>query len=118
MNLTTTRRALHAVAELVLAGPQYRQSGTIRLRITPGGFGTVAAPDLRVDGAGLVANGQRWPIGGHSCAELAAHAGLQTSPLNDVYHDATGTDPDQALDVDPEAAAWLARCWTAGEAAL
>jgi hypothetical protein len=36
--LVLTRQSLHGVAELVLAGPQYRQSGTIRLRAVPGGF--------------------------------------------------------------------------------
>ena len=40
--LVATRRALHAVAEQVLAGPQYRSAGTIRLNITPGGFGQVS----------------------------------------------------------------------------
>ena len=37
-----TRRSLHGVAELLLAGPQHRAHGTIRLRVTPGGFGGVA----------------------------------------------------------------------------
>ena len=41
-----TRRSLHGVAELVLAGPQYRTSGSIELRVTPGGFATTVAPDL------------------------------------------------------------------------
>ena len=40
-----TRRSLHGVAELVLAGPQYRTSGSIELRVTPGGFATTVAPD-------------------------------------------------------------------------
>jgi hypothetical protein len=43
-NLTATRRALHGVAELVLAGPHYRAGGSIRLRLTPGGFGTMIGP--------------------------------------------------------------------------
>jgi hypothetical protein len=37
------------ICAAVLAGPQYRRSGTIRLRVTPGGFATVAEPSLRVD---------------------------------------------------------------------
>ena len=36
--LTATMLALHGVAELLLAGPQYRASGTIRLRVEPGGL--------------------------------------------------------------------------------
>ena len=42
--VVATRRSLHAVAERVLAGPQYRAAGTIRLRVTPGGFGTPRFP--------------------------------------------------------------------------
>ena len=49
-----TRRSLHGVAELVLAGPQYAASQSIRLCVTPGGFGTVTTPDLRVEGLELV----------------------------------------------------------------
>ena len=48
-----TRRSLHGVAELVLAGPQYAASQTIRLCVTPGGFGTVATPQVRVEGLEL-----------------------------------------------------------------
>ena len=44
----TTRVSLHAVAEYLLAGPQYKQHQTIRLRVTPGGFATITGPDLRV----------------------------------------------------------------------
>ncbi len=51
--LTVTRRSLHAVAEQLLAGPQHRTQGTIRLRIAPGGFGQIAGP-WRVDGGELV----------------------------------------------------------------
>ena len=54
MDLTRTRTALHGIAELLLAGPQYAASGTIRLRALPAGIATVAAPDLRLEGAELV----------------------------------------------------------------
>jgi hypothetical protein len=59
--LVATRRSLHGVAEPVLAGPQYRRCGSVELRATPGGFGTVAQPDLRVDRTDLVAGGRRLP---------------------------------------------------------
>jgi len=39
-SLAVTRRSLHGVAELVLAGPQHGRGGGIRLRVVPGGFGT------------------------------------------------------------------------------
>ena len=38
--LAATRRSLHGVAELVLAGPQYRATGRLRLGMVPGGFAT------------------------------------------------------------------------------
>src|SRR4051794_752965 len=68
--LVATRRALHAVAEQVLAGPQYRSAGTIRLTVTPGGFGQVKGP-LRVEGDELVGERGRVPLRG-TTTELAA----------------------------------------------
>src|ERR1700712_326802 len=53
--LVPTRLALHAVAELVLAGSQHHASGSIRLRVTPNGFATVGLPSLRVVGTDLLA---------------------------------------------------------------
>jgi hypothetical protein len=61
--LTATRRSLHAVAEQLLAGPQYRDSGTIRLRVAPGGFAQVKGSD-RVEGADLVVGSRRVPLSG------------------------------------------------------
>jgi len=116
--LAKTRRSLHAVAELVLAGPQYRRSGTIRLRVTPGGLATVTDPEVRVDGVRLVAGGQQWSIAGHSCAELGEAIGRPLSSLKDVYHDATDVSELEPLDVHPASAGLLVRCWVAGDAAL
>ena len=118
MELATTRRALHAVAELVLAGPQYRSSQTIRLRVVDGGVGTVNAPDLRIVG-GVVTNGEvQVPIGGATCASIAAAFGLEPHPLGDVYSDTTGVPADQQLEVDGAAAAQLTAAFVAGDAAL
>ncbi len=61
--LAATRRALHGVAESVIAGPQYRADGTIRLKVTPDGFAGVTSP-LRVQGKELVGPDGRWPLGG------------------------------------------------------
>jgi hypothetical protein len=116
--LAATRRSLHAVAELVLAGPQYRRSGTIRLRVTPGGIATVTDPSLRVDGLHLVAGDHQWAIDGRSCADLAGALDFQASSLKDVYHDTTDVSETEPLDVDPAAAEWLMRCWAAGDEAL
>jgi hypothetical protein len=117
-HLEATRHSLHAVAELVLAGPQHRRSGTIRLLISPGGFRTLTDPELRVDGVDLVAGATRLAISGSSCAELAAAAGIDVGAPRDLYHDGSGAGPDEVLRVDPDAARWLEDCWAAGDAAL
>jgi hypothetical protein len=114
--LTTTRRSLHGVAESLLAGPQYRAHGTIRLRITPGGFGGAISPE-RVAGAELVWPGGRTPLAG-SCRELAERVGVEAGPPEGVYGDTTGFGLDAALSVDPEAAAVLADWFARGDAAL
>src|SRR5215470_17212087 len=89
----TARRALHGVAELVLAGPQYRRSGTIRLRPVPGGFGTTAEPDLRIDGPFLVAGDRRLALSGTNARELAEAAGVEVGPPG-IYSDGSGVSPD------------------------
>jgi len=115
---TGTRRALHGVAELLLAGPQWRASRSIELRVVPGGFGTVTDPDVRVDGTELVHNGQRIALRGTSYAELGAAAGLDVGNLADVYPDGSGAGPGDPVRVEPSAAAYLAECLAAGDAAL
>jgi len=53
-----TRRTLHAIGETVLAGPQHRLTGTIRLYAAPGGFrtGPLGSPErfIAVRGIDLV----------------------------------------------------------------
>src|SRR5881397_3350078 len=101
-DLTTTRRALHAVAELVLAGPQYRAHGDIRLRVRPGGFGTVVGPDIRVAEACVVRDDVIVPIDGATPATIAKELGLAASPLTDVYHNGANAGPDDVLAADPQ----------------
>jgi hypothetical protein len=113
-----TRRALHGIAELVLAGPQHSLNGKIRLRVTPGGFGTVFEPDLRVEGVHLIAAGQRLPVNGRTYAELAAAAGVEARALTEVYSDGPGITPDEVITVDADAAAHLANCFALGQEAL
>jgi len=112
----TTRRSLHGVGELLIAGPQHRARGTIRLRATPGGFGGVAV-GLRVEGTDLVWDGGRAPLAG-TYRDLAAAAGVQPGPPEGVYHDTSGVDPDEAIVVDPAAAAELADWFARGDAGL
>ncbi|MEV4612472.1 hypothetical protein AB0K43_07715 [Kitasatospora sp. NPDC049258] len=113
-----TRRALHAVAELVLAGPQYRTSGTIRLRASLGGFATRAAPDLQVVGADLVAPGQRIFLERTSCAELAAALGVTAGAPEGLYPDGSRVRPEEVIEADPPAAHRIAQAFAIGDAAL
>ncbi len=114
--LVGTRRSLHGVAELLLAGPQYRAHGTIRLRVTPGGFGCVVNP-ARVEGARLVWPGGQVALVG-SCRELAAALVVDPAPPEGLYADTSGVDPDDELAVDPGAAGLLADWFARGDAAL
>ena len=114
--LVATRRAWHAVGERLLAGPQYREHGTIRLRITPGGFGQVKGP-WRVEGADLVGDGVRVPLRG-TIADVAAAAGIEPGVPEDLYSDHAELDVDDAIEVDPAAATELADWLARGELAL
>ncbi len=114
--LVATRRALHGVAELVVAGPQFRTQGSIELRVGPGGFGGLVSP-VRVDGADLVWDGGRTPLRG-TCRELATASGQELSDLSDVYADGSGIDPDEPLAVDSQALDLLLGWFVRGDAAL
>lgn len=116
--LQTTVRALHVVAELVLAGPQFRASGSIELAVRPVGFGTTAPPDLRVEGAELVAASGRWPIRGTTPAELADAVGVDVGEPADLYGDGSHGAADEPLDADADDARWVAECYARGDAAL
>lgn len=118
--LVATRGFLHGVAELLIAGPQYRAHGTIRLRVTPGGFGGVKS-NVRVDGRGdppeLVWDGGRAPLAG-TCRELAATAGIDIGRPEGVYTDTSALDPDTPLAVDPAAAEVICDWFGVGDAGL
>ena len=115
--LEQTRLALHGIAELVLAGPQFDRSQDIRLRVTPGGFGTVTEPDLRVDGLELVTPGSRLPLAG-TLTGLARAVGVEARPLRDVYAGGPDFEPDAPLVVDAAAAEILLDAFATGDAAL
>jgi hypothetical protein len=116
-DLRDTRRALHGVAELIIAGPQYRRSGTIRLRARPGGFGATAEPDVRVDGAELIAGDVQIPLRG-TYRELATAVGVDVGRPAGLYHDGSGAQPDDAVGLDETTAMYLARCLALGDEAL
>jgi hypothetical protein len=116
MDLIGTRRSLHGVAELLLAGPQYRRAGTVRLHVTPGGFGQVDGP-LRVEGAELVWEGGSAPLTG-TFAELAARAGVEPGVPEGVYPDHSGVALDDEIVVDEAATRLLLGWFGTGEQAL
>ena len=112
-----SRRALHGVAELILAGPAYARDGDIRLRPTPGGFGVWAQPGPRVDGVELVERTRRVPLSG-TVQALADAAGVAPRALTDVYADGSGVGLADAIEVDAEAAELLAAAFADGDRAL
>ena len=113
--LTATRRSLHAVAEQLLAGPQHRREGTIRLRITAGGFGQVVGP-WRVEGAELVGPDRRVPLTG-TIADVARAAGVEAGAPT-LYADHADLAHDAPLAIDPTAAAEVAGWFARGDAGL
>ena len=114
----STRRSLHAVAELVLAGPQHAQTGEISLRALPGGFGTTHTPDLRVDGTDVVGAEATVGITGLTPAALGRAVGVEARGLADLYPDGSGVGLDDVLEVDADAAAAVADAFAAGDAAM
>ncbi|MEW2353975.1 hypothetical protein [Spirillospora sp. NPDC029432] len=116
---TTTRRALHGVAELLMAGPQHRESGTIRLAVTPGGFATAAGPRLRVAGTELVAGDRAIPMNGTTFRELAAAAGITDpgAPAG-LYRDGSGAGLDDPIGIDAGAAGAVHTGFARGDEAL
>lgn len=116
--LDTARRSLHGVAELLLAGPQYRNSGTIRLAVDEQGFGTVTTPELRVQGTEFVAGDREIPLNGATCREVAAAAGIEPGAPQDLYEDGSGIGLDDTLGVDAAAASYIELCFRQGQEAL
>lgn len=116
--LETTRSSLHAVAEFLLAGPQFEMSRTIRLQATPDGFGTITEPALRVAGTVLVVGDRELDLHGHTVSEVAQVAGLEARSLADVFTDGCGLGVDHRLTVDSSAAAVIAEAFRRGDEAL
>jgi hypothetical protein len=117
--LAATRRGLHGVAELVLAGPQYRAIGKLRLRVVTGGFATIGIPELRADGARVVgAGGVAVAIDGRTPRALGAELGVTAGRPEGVYGDGSGVSPDEVLAIDPDQAAVIMGALTLGHDAL
>jgi hypothetical protein len=116
-----TRRALHAVAEQVVAAAYWHATTHIGLRPTPRGFGTPvfgASERVRVDATALV-HEQAGATRRHELTTLSAASAFVGVPLGapTVYPAATHLAPDAPLAVDRDAALALAD-WFALSAAL
>jgi hypothetical protein len=117
--LVTTRRALHGVAELVLAGPQHASADTVRLRVVPGGLATSAVdPASRLVGSRVERGTLSASVDGSTPRDLAAALGLVARTLDHVYRDGSGVGLDEALHVDEDAVRCLTDAWSAGDEAL
>ena len=117
-DLVATRRSLHAVAELLLSGPQHATSGTIRLTPQAGGFATIAAPSVRVEGGRLTHEDRSVDLDGRSVAEVAEAAGLTAQAPDGLYADGCGLDADHVLEIDDASAAEIANAFERGDRAM
>jgi hypothetical protein len=113
-----TRRSLHGVAELILAGPQYAACQEISLKVTPDGFGTTHSPDIRVVGVEIITEDSRAPIDGLTPRRIGEALGIEPRGLAEVYQDGSGVELDDLLAVEAEAARVLAQAYAVGDAAL
>jgi hypothetical protein len=117
--LATTRRSLHAVAELVLAGPQYRAIGKLRLQVIPGGFATIAAPELQVVGTQVTdAGGVAAAINGQTARAIGAELGVTAGPPEGAYDGGSDVGPDQMLTIQAGQAAVVMGALSLGHDAL
>jgi len=98
-----TRRALHGVAELLVAGPQYRAHGTIRLTVDGEGFAGAVLP-VGVHGGDLFWRGGHAALNGRTCAELGALASVDPGVPAGLYRDTSGVGLDEPLTVDVDTA--------------
>jgi hypothetical protein len=111
-----TRRQLRGVAESLIAGPQYRSAGTVRLAVRPDGFAGVAIP-FAVRGTELILPNDAVPLAG-SLAEVAAMAGVDVGPPDGAYDLVDPLPLDANLKIDARAAEWLYRSHYAGGHAI
>jgi hypothetical protein len=117
--LATARRSLHAVAELVLAGPQYRATGKLRLQVIPGGFATIGTPELRAVGTQVTGpGGVAVAIDGRTPRAIAADLGVTVGRPEGTYDGGSDVDPDEKLTLQPDQADVIMGALSLGRDAL
>jgi hypothetical protein len=104
-SFAATRDALHRLAVYVISPAQRLANGEIIMRATPGGFSTFpfAGRVVGVDGAELVVDGARGPIGSLNDAARAVGMAVDVRQQEQFDVPAHG-DLDEPLAVDPDAA--------------
>jgi hypothetical protein len=108
---------MHGIAEGVMAGPQFRRSGTIRLAATADGIATVADPRLLLTPTGLQGPaGATVPLSG-TFDDLAAAVGERFT-IPDMYGDHAPVQGSDEVVVDEAAAARLVSWFADGAQAL
>ena len=116
--LAMARRSLHAVAELVLAGPQYRVTGRLRLRVIAGGFATAFQPDVRVLGSRVAAGEKASEISNQTARQLGQRLGVTAGRPGDSYQDGSGVGLDEPLALQSDEAAAILGALALGNDAL
>jgi hypothetical protein len=129
-----TRRSLHGVAELLLAGPAYRTAERIRLSVEPNGFATVVMDGpirrLHVQGVDLVLDPgsdeggaasthlhHHVPLAG-TFADVARTAGIEPGPPEDLYTDHADVRLHDEIVLDEGDVRVIADWFAAGDAGL
>jgi hypothetical protein len=121
-DLVITRRALHAVAEQVLAASRYATEGRIGLAAVPDGFGTPTFGDnsrieVQIDEL-VVVNGDDVRREKLTTLRRAGELAGVEPKAPPVYPAATAYDPDRPLDIDSDAARAVAEWFALVDAAL
>jgi hypothetical protein len=121
-DLVTTRRALHAVAEQVLAAARYAAEGRIGLAAVPDGFGTPTFGDgrrieVQVDELVVVAGDDLLRERLTTLRRAGEIAGV-VPMAPPVYAAATSVDADVPLDIEHDAAREIADWFALVDAAL
>ena len=115
--LVATRLQLHGIAECLFAGPEYQATSEIALQVTPGGFGTTAGPELRMEGLELVARDRRALAAG-SLGDLADRLGVEFGAPTIGYRDGSGAQRDDIIDLDLAATQLILDWYALSDAAL
>jgi hypothetical protein len=122
--VVAARRTLHAVAEHLFAGPQWRHTQEIALEVTAEGFASRFPPAPGIDALELAGtdvvsrpSGTAVPLRG-SVRAVAADLGVTPGAPEDLYGEHAELGPDDELVVDPAAVAVVLSALTAGAAAL